>query len=226
MRANGKTYREIKIALKIPKSTLSNWLSKEFAGTFSRKDLLAHLAAIRPIALVVLKKNREQRSRLLRNKISQEVKKYPIKNRGFLKSMLAVLYWAEGSKYEGVSGLQFTNTDPDLARFFITLLRKCYKLDESKFRIRLHLHYYHKARESKRFWAKLLRIPLDQFASVYVKKRNRKKRFRKNFMGICLMRYLDSNVRKDLMEINHQLLLSCAKLRPRSSTDRAHPCGG
>lgn len=147
----------------------------------------------------------------MRNKISQEIKKYPLKDFGFLKSMLAVLYWAEGSKYEGVSGLQFTNTDPDLAKFFITLLRKCYKLNESKFRIRLHLHYYHKARESKRFWAKLLRIPLDQFASVYVKKRSRKKRFRKNFMGICLMRYLDSNVRKDLMEINHQLLLSCTK---------------
>lgn len=211
MRANGKTYQEIKTALKIPKSTLSNWLSREFVGSFSRKDQLTHLAKIRPAALAVLKKKRDDLDTLLRKKIMQEIKTYPIKNIGFLKSLLAVLYWAEGAKHRGVSGLQFTNTDPDLSRFFITLLRKCYKLNESRFRIRLHLHYYHKIVESKKFWSKLLKIPLSQFTSTYIKKRSRKKRFRKNFMGICLMRYLDSNIRKDIMELNHQLLLFCTK---------------
>lgn len=94
MRAGGKTYSEIRNVLNIPKSTLSNWLSEKFSGIFDRKAQLAHLAAIRPAALAVWKKHKEKNDELLRKKIEREIEKYPINRHGFLKSMLAVLYWA------------------------------------------------------------------------------------------------------------------------------------
>ncbi|MDP3758171.1 MAG: hypothetical protein Q8Q86_00475, partial [Candidatus Daviesbacteria bacterium] len=85
------------------------------------------------------------------------------------------------------------------------LLRKCYKIDEEKLRIRLHLHYYHRIKTAKKFWSDLLKIPLDKFGKIYIKKRSKRKRFRKNFMGICFINYLDSNVRKEVLEIGYQL---------------------
>lgn len=205
LRNQGKTYKEIRDLLGIPKSTLSVWLSKKFSGTFNKEKQLNHLSKIRPLAIAAKKKIKEQEFSVLKNKISREIKTYPLDNNGFAKSMLSMLYWAEGAKYEGVSGLKFVNTDPNLASFYIELLRKCYKLDEDKFRIRLHLHYYHNIGQSKKFWSELLNIPLDKFTGTYIKKRSRKKRYRKNFMGICLINYLDSNIRKDLMELASQL---------------------
>jgi len=205
LRATGKTYSEIKLLLNIPKSTLSNWLSKKYSGVFNKKAQLIHLSKIRPIAAAAKKKRSEIKKEILREKIAKEIKSYPLNHQGFLKSILAILYLAEGAKYEGVSGLKFVNTDPNLSQFYINLLRTCFVIDESRFRIRLHLHYYHKLKKSKEFWSKLLNVPLNQFQSVYIKKRSRKKRFRKNFMGICFINYLDSTIRKELLELANQL---------------------
>jgi len=207
LRASGKTYKEIRDLLNIPKSTLSNWFSKKFSGIFDREKQLSHLAKIRPLAADAKKREKEKKQAILIKKISKEVKNYPLKNIGLLKSILSALYWAEGAKHEGVSGLRFVNTDPKLAKFYIALLRKCYKLDEAKFKIRLHLHYYHGIREAKKFWSDLLNIPLNQFTGIFIKKRSRKKRFRKNFMGICFINYSDSNIRKELLELTNQLCL-------------------
>ena len=205
LRASGKTYKEIRDSLGLPKSTLSSWLGKKFPGIFDKKAQLIHLEKIRPLAAEAKKKNREREMKILTERVSREIKNYPLNHLGLPKSILAILYWAEGAKYEGVSGLKFVNTDPDLAKFYVNLLRKCYKIEESKFRIRLHLHYYHSVGQTKKFWSKLLNIHPTQFKSAYIKKRSRKKRFRKNFMGICFINYLDSNIRKELMELNNQL---------------------
>jgi len=65
------------------------------------------------------------------------------------RALLSFLYWAEGSK--GVGVLNFANIDPQMCLIFIISLRNCYNLDESKFRIRLHLHQYHNEQEAKLF---------------------------------------------------------------------------
>ena len=183
LRAKGKTYKEIGNLLNVPKSTLSTWFGKKWPGIFNKKAQIIHLAKIRPLAIAAKKKIKEREQRVLREKTCKEIKSYPLSHIGLLKSMLAMLYWAEGSRRGSVSGLRFTNTDPDLTHLYITLLRKCYETDETKFRIRLHLHYYHKIRKVRKFWSELLAIPENQFGSIFIKKRSRKKRFRKNFMG-------------------------------------------
>lgn len=205
LRKAGISYGDIKKTLNIPKSTLSVWFSKKFPYKFDKKAQAEHLKNIRPLAMAAKKKRTEEEARNIQEKIGQEIKKYPLTNIGFLKSILAGLYWAEGAKYKGVSGLKFVNTDPNLTHLYITLLRKCYDLDEGRFRIKLHLHYYHNKKEGKNFWSKLLNIPETQFANPYIKKRSKKRRFRKNFMGICFINYLNSNIRKELLELGKQL---------------------
>ena len=205
LKQSGKSYSEITSLLGIPKSTLSNWLGDKFIH-FTREQQVAHLARIRKIAAASVQDRIRKRDEELSKLVKKEVVKYPLKKIGFLKTILGMLYWAEGAKYSGVSGLKMVNTDPELLRLYITLLRKCYKIDEERFRIRLHLHYYHNKGEARKFWSDVLRVPESRFATVFVKKRSRKKRFRKNFMGICFVNYFDSNIRREILEIDRQVL--------------------
>ncbi len=201
----GKSYGEIGKLLGIPKSTINSWFGKTTREPWHRKTMLEHLAKIRKLAAFALKnkweRQKTEETKLLKMKIEKELIYYPLKNKGFYKSLLAMLYWAEGSKHKSMSGLKFANTDPNLALLYLTLLRSCYNIEETKLKISLYLHYYHSIRKVKNFWSKLLNIPLTQFNKVYLKKRSKTKRFRKNFVGICFIYYGSSKIRKELLEL-------------------------
>lgn len=209
LRRFGHSYKQIYDKLQIPKSTLSTWFGSKYAGIFDRGKQLEHLSRIRKISLVKRKKIKDLEKAELEKRIRQEIKFYPTQNIGFLKSILSALYWAEGSKYHR-SPIIFTNTDPKLAKLFITLLRKCYDIDERKLRVRLHLHYYHNIKQSRKFWSNLLGIPLNKFGKIYVKKRSITKKFRKNFMGICFIKYYDNMLQKEVMVLADQLFQAIA----------------
>lgn len=206
---DGSSYREITQATGVPKSTISTWFGKTVRKPWSKSTQREHLASIRKIAAVRLKNKWEQKHKeefeSIHAKVQQELLSYPRKNLGFYKAMLAMLYWAEGSKYYKVSRTEFTNTDPRLAHLYITLLRKCYTIDESKFAVFLRVHHYHSISDRKKFWSELLGIPQSQFLKVSIKPRSKTKRFRKNFAGICSIRYKDTVVGKELMEVGYSL---------------------
>lgn len=168
------------------------------------KKQLQHLAQVRILAIAANRKKREYELGKIKQKVSEEIKTYPIQDVRFLKSMLAALYWSGGGKYNG-SPINFANTDPKLSKLFISLLRKCYPIDENKFRVRLHLHYYHHPKQLKVFWSKLLNIPPDKFGKIYFKKRSKTKKFRKNFNGICFIKYYDTKLRQEIMELAYKL---------------------
>jgi transposase-like protein len=63
-----------------------------------------------------------------------------------------MLYWAEGSK--GRNQLRFTNSDPEMIRFFVRFLRECLAVRPDEIRISCNLFADHAARqqEIERFW--------------------------------------------------------------------------
>lgn len=211
LRKEGKTYNEILKLTSIPKSTLSAWFGKSMGMPFDRKALIQHLANIRPLANKMRVKQRLDDLEEVKNRMKAEVISYPLDLISFQKSILAMLYWAEGSKHEKISGLKFTNTDPKMVDLFVTLLRNCYKPDEAKFYMYLQLHYYHPIRESKKFWSELTGVPISQFHATIMKKRSRKKRFRKNFMGICSIGHSSSTIRKEIMAIAYAIQVQIGK---------------
>ena len=202
LRSKGKSYQQIKNLLGIPKSTLSTWFNKKYANLYTREIQLAHLARVRPIARASVIRRIQQRDKEVNKKASDVFNKIDFRE-SFNKLALGLLYWAEGTKTKTVSGLIFVNTDPTMMNLFVNLLRKSYPIDESKFRVRIHLHYYHERRKLTEFWSQLLNIPKSNFATPYLKPRSKKKRFRKNSNGICLLRYADSNIRREIMALSH-----------------------
>lgn len=205
MRQKGMSYSEITSKLGVAKSTLHTWLypiKRPYSEI--QFERIQHLNNIRPLANEKQRELKLNRDKEISDRVQNEINKFDINNLSLCKSMLATLYWAEGSK--GVGSMSFANTDPALSLLYITLLRKCYKLDEEKFRLRLHLHYYHKIKETKEFWSKLLNIPDYKVGKIYRKKRgNSGKRFRKNFHGICFIVYHDVKLRHEILETGRLL---------------------
>lgn len=216
MRKNGKTYDEIAALLGVAKSTLSLWLHAEPlpAGSTPEAKHAYFLAHVQRKGAAANHQKKEQTwidARLEAAKFAQAYKS----SNDQLHALLAMLYWAEGTKHDK-GGLVFTNTDPRLSYLFITLLRKTYQIDESRLRVRLHLHDYHNQEEAISYWANLLQIPASQFQSTYIKKRNPSKKFRQNFMGICFIKYGDSQIRRKVLSYAYAIQ---ARLAPVAQLD-------
>lgn len=90
-----------------------------------------------------------------------------------------MLYWAEGAKAR--NQLQFANSDPVMARFFVDFLKKHFDLPPEQIRITCHLYSDHleKQSEVEQFWLDTLRLPRESLrksvVNVYSKYSKRKR---------------------------------------------------
>jgi len=213
LRKEGLSYGELTRRLGVPKSTLHSWIyNLKRPEYITNEQKRKHLESVRLLAITAIKQKREKRLNEIKKRIIREVGKYSLKRKDYLRSMLAMLYWAEGTKARGT--LAFANTDPSLVLLFLTLLRKCYEIDENKLRVRLHLHYYHKVSRVKGFWSKLLNIPESKFGKIYFKPRSKTKRFRHNFMGVCFIKYYSEDLRFEILERARLLADRIAEMCP------------
>jgi len=193
------TYAQIQEIYPIPQGTLSYWF-KKVGGIRSSERKVKDLEKARSFAAETNRRKKQERLDSAKAQAQASLTNLPLENKDVLKAQLAMLYWAEGSKSDNKPAV-FVNSDPKLAFLYITLLRAVFAIDESRFRIELRVHYYHKWRETRQFWSELLQVPESQFARIYVKKRGKRKRFRKNFRGICTIIYSDVQIRRELLSL-------------------------
>ena len=203
LRREGKTYTEIRKVYPIPKSTLSEWLGKKYTGIFDRKAQLKHLQRIRKISATTLHKHKTERNAIHAARGAATARTLSMQDVALQKSLLAMLYWAEGKKEGG--SVTFANTDPLLIHMYLTMLRRCFPIDEKRLRIRVHLHYYHDRDAAIRYWSRLLRVPRNQFGKLYIKKRSVTKKFRRNFKGICFVIYNNTGLLHEILALGRTL---------------------
>jgi predicted transcriptional regulator len=79
-----------------------------------------------------------------------------------------MLYWAEGGKDR--NQVRFSNSDPQMVRFFVWFLRGCFGLSNSQIRITCHLYADHAARqrEIEQFWLEALSLPRSSLCKSVV----------------------------------------------------------
>lgn len=204
LRKQGASLLQISKKLHIAKSTASLWLrtveNRGLYSTLTKKEWMNHILnlAHESVKQRIAKKELQQKqsAKIFINKLpeTQEVK----------KAIVSLLYWAEGTKVYG--GVTFANTDPRLCLLFITTLRSCFNVDEKKFRIRLHFQHHHQEELEKIYWSNLLNIPLNQFnKTVWKQTANTGKRFRKNYHGICFVKYNSVDLQQEIMAYAYAL---------------------
>ena len=99
-----------------------------------------------------------------------------------------MLYWAEGARHR--NSLKFTNSDPEMIRFFVRFLRERFDIDDSAFSVTCNLFADHLERqeEIEQFWLDLTGLPTSclRKSSVNVySKYSQKKRRNKLPYGTC-----------------------------------------
>ena len=206
LRKSGKTYTQIRKILNqnIPKSTLSTWCSiiyltneqKNKINKIIKKSSIGGLEKARTI-------NQEKRKKYLlsitfRNKHLSSI----LKNIDVAKTVLSILYLAEGAKSLQRGSLYFGNSDPFVIDLFLNLMRRCYSIDESKFRCTVLCRADQNIAALEDFWHKITKIPKSQFYKARIDSRTIGKPSKNlNYKGVCKIDYFSADVFLDLMYI-------------------------
>lgn len=211
LRSQGKTYPEIRNFLNknIPKSTLSGWCSAVKLPTSYAQKIKTlnklHLDNARSKAIGLKKEKREVFFRKLSRK-NQGLVQFFRKNKETQKIVLAILYLAEGSK-TARGALMFGNSDPFIIMLFLALVRGCYEIDESKFRVTVQCRADQNIVLLEGFWSKITRIPRNQFYKARVDRRTIGQKSRKPaYKGVCRIDYFSSFVDLELKHIAKMML--------------------
>jgi len=162
LRMLGKSYNEIAKDLDVGKSMLSYWLKDlqlpleakkilELKSNYSKEKFVAYNHKRHEI---VEKDNKEIKD--LNSKKIKAIDNYNLLLLG------ATLYWGEGQKrhagkrpYPCVS---FSNSDPDMIRFFLRFLREILKVPEEKIRPSIHFYPSTDKESAINFWSEITQI--------------------------------------------------------------------
>ncbi len=148
LRKNGYSYEEISKKLKIAKSSAYLWCNQVKLNEKAKKRISGRMAIGIKKAKEVLKTKRDNILKIISDNSNHYLSKIEF-NKEFNKLLCSFLYWGEGSK--NTNSLIFTNSNPKMIRSYLTLLRKSFELDESKFRALVHVHEYHEDIEIKEY---------------------------------------------------------------------------
>lgn len=210
LRLLGHTYSEINANLpkKIPKSTLSEWLKNLKFTPLQKQNLECNvqnkIKRAQRKAVKVTKQAKINRLNLLRVKNSYLL---PLINIDVQKIMLSILYLGEGSKSKSSQNMTLGSSNPKIVKLYITLLDNSFKIDKSKFRIRIQCRADQNILKLESFWQKITKIPKSQFYPTYVDKRTIGKQTNKiNYKGVCAVTYFDRSIQYELELLYESML--------------------
>jgi hypothetical protein len=126
-----------------------------------------------------------------------------LSEREFLIAGVA-LYAGEGSKRDG--SVLFANSDPRMVVFFCLWLRRFFRVDESRLRVRLYLHQGLDLAGAIAFWSELTGIPESQFVKPYRAIPDPSIRNAKHVHGCVGVRYSCSATHRSIMGLVAALL--------------------
>ncbi len=205
MRKKGRTYGEIrkKLNMPIPKSTLSNWCEDISSDPRYKKTIEQSMKKnIRKGHAFALKANRLKRKNYLKS-IDDRIKYLEkiSRNKNVAKISLAMLYLGEGAKRRK-GALMFGNSNSDIIKLFLRLLRHCYNVDEKKFRCTLQCRADQNIKKLEKFWSQTTNIPLSQFYKARIDPRTIGKKTKKSeYKGVCRIDYFSADTYIELTKI-------------------------
>ncbi|MBI4670481.1 MAG: hypothetical protein HY741_02270 [Chloroflexi bacterium] len=200
LRRAGLTYPEIVAELghEVAQGTLSGWLSDielttEQKARIKQKEVEGS-AKGRPFAVLWNRKQKENRLQEAREQASPHAKRLA-QDREALQLMAAALYIGEGAK--AGDHFAFCNSDTQVIRTWMALLRRNFDIDEEKFRCQLTISSGMDEQGLKQFWSDVTGIPLNKFIRSTIDKRESKKP-RDGYKGVCVVYYHSLAIRRYL----------------------------
>jgi hypothetical protein len=202
LRIKGNTYSDINKILRktIPKSTLSTWFKKikltpkqqlNLEGNISRKLMKSQKKAWRV--------NKRRRSLYLKGLSDKNVFLLQRLDKDIQKLLLSILYLGEGAKSKSTQFLSLGSSNSKIIKLYFSLLRNCFEIDDSKFRIRIQCRADQNIRELESYWKNITKISKKQFYPTYIDKRTiGKPTLHKDYKGVCTIHYFNRSIQFEL----------------------------
>lgn len=205
LRQQGKTYKEIKeiIDKNISKSTLSCWCRNIKLSEKQKRRIESitknNLGKSRKNALAANKKKRGNYLKSIEERVLYF--KGILRDKDVAKISLAMLYLGEGSKTHKAS-LMFGNSNPEIVKLFLDLLRYCYNINEEKFRCTVQCRADQDVKKLEDFWSESTKIPKKKFYGARIDSRTIGKKTKKiNYKGVCRIDYFSADIFLELEKI-------------------------
>ena len=206
LRKRGLSLHYIENKLGIPRSTLSGWFKDIKLSKQQTKNLFDKwkngLINAREKAVLWHRKQRNDRIEKIRVEIRNFISGIKI-DKKIGELIMATFYLAEGGKQE--NNFSLANSNPEILKGIISLLRYLYQIDESKFRCALHLRNDQNESKAKEFWSKALNIPDSQFIKTQFDKRTIKKTY-EHYKGVCVLIYYDVALQRRILFLGDEIL--------------------
>lgn len=141
--------------------------------------------------------------------LSYDLKKKLTLREERLKYAAVLLYWAEGYKV-GHTGLDFANSDPDMALIFRKFLAEVCRIDENRLRASLYCYEGQNIQAITNFWSKFLNIPKKQFTKPYIKRAEKtSSRGPRMVNGLVHIRYCDKKLLRQVLKWIEEYCQEC-----------------
>jgi len=205
LRKAGKTYSEIRKALGEPisKSTLSHWFRDMYLTKLQQerisKQVFRNIQKAQAKAWMINKAKRERYIQEVRERVSHLANE--LRRKDSAKIALAMLYLGEGGKTMKGS-LMFGNANPFVVQLFLSLLRYCYDVDETKFRCTVQCRADQDVKSLEGFWSRTTKIPSLQFYKARVDPRTIGLPSKNSdYKGVCRIDYFSGDIFMELKQI-------------------------
>lgn len=206
LRREGWSLNEISARLGPPKNTLTLWvrgieLTSEQRDRLYQKEVEA-IGRNRALAAAV---NREARlARIRTEKAKANALLDTLDNQHLANHIAAaMLYLGEGAKGEGA--FAFGNSNPQVIRYWLHLLRSSFKVDETKFCIQLMHRADQDYDELRQFWTQITNINRYIKGSIDARTQGIPTK-RLDYKGVCKVSYHDVSIRRYLDALAHGLM--------------------
>ena len=206
LRREGRSLGEIAAKLGPPKNTLTLWvreieLTPEQRGRLHKREV----GWTERHRVLAGETNRQARlDRITVAKMQATVFLDALDDQRLVNQIAAaMLYLGEGAKGEGAFG--FANSNPQIIRYWLHVLRASFLIDESKFRIQISSRADQNLEELMQYWTAVTGI--NQYIKGHVDARTEGiPTKRSDYKGVCKVHYYDVSIRRYLDALAHGLM--------------------
>ncbi|MBI3631624.1 MAG: hypothetical protein HY219_02050 [Candidatus Staskawiczbacteria bacterium] len=197
------------IKIDTPKSTLSNWCQGVVLPSWYNRKIKKlndkNLTKAQRIAWASVKRKRELYLKKVQKEALIILKKFNLEG---LKIALAMLYLGEGAKWKGHSGLMLGSSDPNIILLYISLLKKCYRIESKILKCRVSYRADQNIKELEKYWSTLTGIPQENFYKTKPDPRTEGKKTKKvDYKGVCVLTCAGAKIQLELEEIARLLYI-------------------
>jgi hypothetical protein len=204
LRKRGLSIVVIEKKLGINRSTLDGWFRHVQLTKKQRVTLLSQRARglMKAQQKAVSWHNARKAERLILAEIQARdvMTQLPLRNDAVVELALAMLYWGEGYKTVIETGLG--NSDPVMVALFVKIMREKYHVPVKQIRCELYLRADQNSGKMKKYWAKQLGLPLENFRYVSLDKRTVGSKTYKRYHGVCSVRCANVAIQRKLLNIS------------------------